>query len=211
MLMSVCDCSDWGITSVPESERIWANEIIPSAGERWAIFCKGDIRISVTKCQHCRPNTFHYQKPSWKQATKKLCELNPQKNTKEFSIFCYSNSTKITILDCKNIIRNSPVFIEENTPVAGGDSGRSLLCHRTSMSSNNFGWTSDVPRTQGFGTNIPAPPKRCQYDPKGWLMGTPAPIHLAPLRCSRYRGFRVAPFCYSQFRVFHDVKNVYLF
>ena len=34
--------------------------------------------------------------------------------------------------------------------------------------------------------NIPAPTKRCQYDPKGWLMGTPAPIHLAPLRCSRY-------------------------
>ena len=28
---------------------------------------------------------------------------------------------------------------------------------------------------------LPAPPKRCQYDPKGWLMGTPAPIHLAPL------------------------------
>ena len=26
----------------------------------------------------------------------------------------------------------------------------------------------------------PALPKRCQYDPKGWLMGTPAPIHLAP-------------------------------
>ena len=25
------------------------------------------------------------------------------------------------------------------------------------------------------------PPKRCQYDLKGWLMGTPAPIHLAPL------------------------------
>ena len=21
--------------------------------------------------------------------------------------------------------------------------------------------------------NVPAPPKRCQYDPKGWLMGTP--------------------------------------
>ncbi len=42
---------------------------------------------------------------------------------------------------------------------------------------------------------LPAPPKRCQYDPKGWLMGTPAPIHLAPLRCSR-EGFVTNQPCY---------------
>ncbi len=124
MLMLVCDCSDWGITSVPESERIWANEIIPSAGERWAIFCKGDITISITKCQHCRPNAFHYQKPSWKQATKKLCELNPKKTLRvQHFLLIYDLFYKITILDCKKSSETHQ-FSLKKTP-GGGEGSRS--------------------------------------------------------------------------------------
>ena len=34
-------------------------------------------------------------------------------------------------------------------------------------------WTKHYFELVGSNHQLPAPPKRCQYDPKGWLMGTP--------------------------------------